>query len=201
MHGVAVGLGPNVLGAGGFAGVAPEPCVLPQCAPRLSELLPGQRTLGRPPSPAPPHTQRYPRSLGSVHGAASPGRSDRSGLEPAPPHSRDDLSTGLAPLERGKARRDVSYSVPDIPGAIGRGPALWTVFELNKTHSIIAHNVHFPPRPGQAGNGGEERGQVAREESSFPAWVHTKVGPRKASLLPLNLAQPHQPAFPLAALL
>lgn len=85
LHGVAVDLGPNVLGTGGFARVTPAPCVAPQCAPGLSKLLPGQRTLGRPPSPAPPHTQRHPRSLGSVQGAANPGRSDRSGLEPALP--------------------------------------------------------------------------------------------------------------------
>lgn len=67
-----------------------------------------------------PATLPSPHSPGSVQGAAGPGLSDGSGLEPERHHSAGDRSTRTTSPERSKARQGgwASKGVPDLPGAL-----------------------------------------------------------------------------------
>lgn len=115
------------------------------------------------------------------------------------PHSRDDLSTGLAPLERCKARRDVPYSVPDIPGAIERGPALWTVFELKNSLYYRPQRTFRPAQNRQEMEGKKEGKWPGKKVHSLPEFI-LRWGPGRHLFFRLIWLTASQPAFPLAAL-
>lgn len=177
LHGLPVVLGLDVLGPGGSAAVTLAPRVPSQCGPGLSAGSPGRLTLGHSPSRVRPRHPAPSHSPGSVQGAAGPGCSDRSGLEPARLHSTSDLSTRLTSPERSKARRDdrAATGVLDELGALQRSPVLpaGLLRSWARPHSLppVKAKAHLPPRlrigrkRGRAMAGGQERKVVPHQGS------------------------------------